>query len=140
VSAGVPEEPPFVAVQRAIIALAREVAQDRRGQPIWLFTSNRNPYQLLMKSAARPLLRYEQAITNALLDRTSGRGDSEAELTAQLIARVSMAILRSAAIRKRELEATGDTDAPPIDRMLETAYQATARHIPAAERVDFAGA
>jgi hypothetical protein len=71
---------------------------------------------------------------------TSGRGDAEAELAAQLIARVSMAILRSAAIRKRELEVAGDTDAPPIDHMLETAYQAIARQIPAAEHVDFAGA
>ena len=135
-----PEEPPFVAVQHAIIALAREVAQDRRGQPIWLFTSHPNPYQLLLKSASRPLLRYEQAITNALLDRTSGRGDTDAEFTAQLIGRVSIAILRSAAIRKRELEAAGGTDAPPIDRMLEDAYEAVARHLPAASQVDLAGA
>ena len=135
-----PEEPPFVAVQRAIIALAREVAQDRRGQPIWLFTNHPNPYQLLLKSASRPLLRYEQAITNALLDRTSGRGDTDAEFTAQLIGRVSIAILRSAAIRKRELEAAGGTDAPPIDRMLEDAYEAVARHLPAASQVDLAGA
>jgi hypothetical protein len=84
-------------------------------------------------------LRYEQAITNALLDRTSGRGDAEAEFTAQVIARVSMAILRSAAIRKRELEAVGGTDAPPIDRMLEAAYEAVARHMSAAEQVDLAG-
>ena len=135
-----PEEPPFVAVQRAIIALAREVAQDRRGQPIWLFSNHPNPYQLLLKSASRPLLRYEQAITNALLDRTSGRGDTDAEFTAQLIGRVSIAILRSAAIRKRELETVGGTDAPPIDRMLESAYEAIARHMPAAEHLDFAGA
>ena len=135
-----PEEPPFVAVQRAIIALAREVAQDRRGQPIWLFSNHPNPYQLLLKSASRPLLRYEQAITNALLDRTSGRGDTDAEFTAQLIGRVSIAILRSSAIRKRELEAAGGTDAPPIDRMLEDAYEAVARHMPAASQVDLAGA
>ena len=135
-----PEEPPFVAVQRAIVSLAREVAQDRRGQPIWLFTNHPNPYQLLLKSASRPLLRYEQAITNALLDRTSGRGDTDAEFTAQLIGRVSIAILRSAAIRKRELEAVGGTDAPPIDRMLEDAYEAVARHLPAASQVDLAGA
>jgi len=61
-------------------------------------------------------------------------------LTAQLIARVSIAILRSAAIRKRELEAAGDTNVPPIDHMLETAYQTIARHIPVTEHVDFAGA
>jgi AcrR family transcriptional regulator len=134
------EEPPFVAVQRAIIALAREVAQDRRGQPIWLFSNHPNPYQLLLKSASRPLLRYEQAITNALLDRTSGCGDTEAEFTAQLIGRVSIAILRSAAIRKRELEAAAGTDAPPIDRMLEDAYEAVARQMPAASQVDLAGA
>jgi AcrR family transcriptional regulator len=135
-----PEEPPFVAVQRAIIALAREIAQDRRGQPIWLFTNHPNPYQLLLKSASRPLLRYEQAIANALLDRARGCDETDAELTAQLIARVSLAILRSAAIRKRELEGTGRTDAPPIDRMLEDAYETIARHMPAAEHVNLPGA
>jgi AcrR family transcriptional regulator len=135
-----PEEPPFVAVQRAIIALAGEIARDRRGQPIWLFTNDPNPYQLLLKSASRPLLRYEQTITNALLDRTAGRGDTDAEFTAQLIARVSIAILRSAAIRKRELETAGNADAPPIDRMLAAAYEAIALAVGAAEAVDFAGA
>ena len=128
-----PEEPPFVAVQRAIIALAREVAQDRRGQPIWLFSNHPNPYQLLLKSASRPLLRYEQAITNALLDRTSGRGDTDAEFTAQLIGRVSIAILRSAAIRLRELETTRGANAPKIDATLEAAYETIALQVPAAD-------
>jgi hypothetical protein len=73
------------------------------------------------------------------LDRTSGRGDTETGFTAQLSARVSLAILRSAAIQERELEAAGATSAPPIDHMLETARQAIARHIPAAERVAFGG-
>jgi hypothetical protein len=133
-----PEEPPFVAVQRAIIALAHEIAQDTRGQPIWLFTYHPNLYQLLLKSASRPLLRYEQAITRALLDRTAGRGDTETETLAQLIAGVSIAILRTAAIRKRELEATGGTDAPPVDRMLAAACEVLARQMPVAEHVDLA--
>jgi hypothetical protein len=121
-----PEEPPFLAVKRTITALAREIAQDGRGKPIWLFTNQPQPYELLLKSAPKPLLRFENAITNAILDRTSGRGDSEAEFTAQLIARVSIGVLRSAAIRQRELETTIGAKAPKIDAMLEAAYETIA--------------
>ena len=127
-----PQEPPFLAVQRTITAFAREIAQDRRGKPIWLFTNQPRPYELLLKSAPKPLLKFEDAIANAILDRTSGRGDSEAEFTAQLIARVSIAILRSAAIRQRELETTLGANAPKIDATLEAAYETIALQAPAA--------
>jgi AcrR family transcriptional regulator len=127
-----PEEPPFLAVQHTITALAREIARDSRGKPIWLFTNQPRPFELLLKSAPKPLLRFEDAITNAILDRTSGRGDSEAEFTAQLIARVSIAILRSAAIRQRELETTLGANAPKIDATLDAAYQTIVLQLPAA--------
>jgi hypothetical protein len=71
------------------------------------------------------LLRFEQAITDAILDRTSGRGDGD-EFAAQLIARVSIAILRTAAIRQRELATTLGAKAPKIDAMLEAAYETIA--------------
>jgi AcrR family transcriptional regulator len=127
-----PAEPPLLAVQRTLTALARELAQDRRGKPIWLFTNQPRPYELLLKSAPKPLLKFEDAITNAILDRTSGRGDSDAEFAAQLIARVSIAILRSAAIRQRELETTLGANAPKIDATLEAAYETIALQAPAA--------
>ena len=127
-----PQEPPFLAVQRTITTLAREIAQDRRGKPIWLFTNQPRPYELLLKSAPKPLLKFEDAITNAILDRTSGRGNSEAEFAAQLIARVSIGILRSAAIRLRELETTRGANAPKIDATLEAAYATIALQVPAA--------
>ena len=128
-----PQEPPFLAVQRTLAAFAREIAQDRRGKPIWLFTNQPRPYELLLKSAPKPLLKFEDAIANAILDRTSGRGDSEAEFAAQLIARVSIAILRSAAIRLRELETTRGANAPKIDATLEAAYETIALQVPAAD-------
>jgi AcrR family transcriptional regulator len=128
-----PEEPPFLAVRRTITALAREIAQDRRGKPIWLFTNQPRPYELLLKSAPKPLLKFEDTITNAILDRTSGRRDGDAEFTAQLIARVSIAILRSAAIRQRELETTLGANAPKIDATLEAAYDMIALQVPAAD-------
>ena len=128
-----PEEPPFLAVQRTLTALAREISGGTRGKPIWLFTNQPRPYELLLKSAPKPLLKFEDAITNAILDRTSGRGDSEAEFAAQLIARVSIAILRSAAIRLRELETTRGANAPKIDATLEAAYETIALQVPAAD-------
>jgi AcrR family transcriptional regulator len=127
-----PEESPFLAVQRTLTALAQEIAQDTRGKPIWLFTNQPRPYELLLRSAPKPLLKFEDAITNAILDRTSGHGDSEAEFTAQLIARVSIGILRSAAIHQRELEATPGANAPKIDAALEDAYETIARQVAAA--------
>ena len=119
-------------MRRTITALAREIAQDRRGKPIWLFTNQPRPHELLLKSAPKPLLKFEDAITNAILDRTSGRGDSQAEFAAQLIARVSIGILRSAAIHQRELETTLGQNAPKIDAMLEAAYETIALQVPAA--------
>jgi AcrR family transcriptional regulator len=130
-----PEEPPFLAVQRTLTALAREIAQDTRRKPIWLFTNQPRPHELLLKSAPKPLLKFEDTITNAILDRTSGRGDSEAEFTAQLIARVSIAILRSAAIRQRQLETTPGASAPKIDAVLDAAYETIALQVPAADSV-----
>ena len=127
-----PEEPPFLAVQRTLTALAQEIAQDRRGKPIWLFTNQPRPYELLLKSAPKPLLKFEDAITNAILDRTSGRGDSDAEFAAQLIARVSIGILRSAAIRQRELETALGANAPDMDATIQAAYDTVALHVPAA--------
>jgi AcrR family transcriptional regulator len=127
-----PEEPPFLAVQRTLTALARQVAQDERGKPIWLFTNDPQPYELLLKSAPKPLLKFEDTITNAILERTSGHGNSEAEFTAQLIARVSVGILRSAAIRQRELETTLGSNAPKIDATLDAAYHTIALQTPAA--------
>jgi AcrR family transcriptional regulator len=124
-----PDEPPFIAVQRTITALAREIAQDTRGKPIWLFTNQPRPHELLLKSAPKPLLKFEGAIARAILDRAADRGDSEAEFTAQLIARVSIAILRSAAIRRRELETTLGANAPKIDAILEAAYETIALHV-----------
>jgi AcrR family transcriptional regulator len=128
-----PEEPPFLAVQRTITAFAREIVLDRRGKPIWLFTNQPRPHELLLKSAPKPLLKFEDAITDAILDRTSGRGDNEAEFTAQLIARVSIGILRSAAIRQRELETMLGAEAPMIDATLEAAYETIVLQVPTAD-------
>ena len=125
-----PAEPPFLAVQRTLTALARQVAQDERGKPIWLFTNDPQPYELLLKSAPKPLLRFEDAIARAILDRTTGHGDGQAEFAAQLIARVSVGILRSAAIRQRELETTLGANAPKIDATLEAAYATLAAQVP----------
>jgi hypothetical protein len=38
------------------------------------------------------------------------------------------------------LSPAGGTDAPPVDGMLEDGYEAVARHVPATDQVDLAGA
>jgi AcrR family transcriptional regulator len=111
-------EPPAVAVRRALVALRQEIAKSTRAKPIWLFTNQPRPYELLQKSAPRPLLRFEQAITDAILARTESEPDAETRFNAELVARVAVAMIRSAAIYQRELELADSPERPNIDQIL----------------------
>ena len=130
-----PGEAPLLAVQRATIAMSRRATETSPEGPIWLFTNHPRPFELLQKSAARPLLRFEDAITEALLARgvnarPGGPGhpaagpDEPERYAAQIVARVSVAVIRSVAIRGREL---GDADPATFRGMLEEAFQMLAR-------------
>jgi len=115
-------EPPAVAVRRALTALRQQIADSTRTKPIWLFTNQPRPYELLQKSAPRPLLRFEQAITDAILARTDPEPDAATRFNAELVARVAVAILRSAAIYQRELELTDSPGSANIQKILQHAH------------------
>jgi AcrR family transcriptional regulator len=112
-----PEERPFTAVRRAMIALAELATTDPEARPIWLFSDQPRPWELLQKSAPRPLLRFEEAITRALL----ARSQPPPAATAALIARVAIAVLRSVAIAHREAETAGEVP-PAIPDLLARAF------------------
>jgi AcrR family transcriptional regulator len=121
-------EPPFVAVRRAMLDVAGQGAADLGPARFWLFTDQPQPFALLGRATPRPLLRVEQSVAAALLERLDPEDGDEApptypaEFEAQLLARIAVAALRSAAIRHRQLEARADTDSPGVEQLLQDAF------------------
>jgi AcrR family transcriptional regulator len=119
-------EPPFTAVRRAMIAVGRQASSGDGPAPLWLF-SNR-PLAGLQRSAPRPLLRFEASIADAILARSRALGtgddpaDAEEEFGARVIARVAVAALRSAIIRHRELQASGEAAPRSVGQLLDHAF------------------
>jgi AcrR family transcriptional regulator len=109
-------EPPLRAVERAMVALAAQSRQNPESAPLWMFADTPQQYEMLQRSAPRPLLRFEESIADAVLART---GESPtARRQAELIARVSVAVLRSAGIHRRRLLAEGAARLPDLDQLV----------------------
>ncbi|MGO9499607.1 MAG: hypothetical protein ACLQA5_23285 [Solirubrobacteraceae bacterium] len=68
------------------------------------------------------MLRFEDAIADALLSRATAPADPQTRYHGETIARVSVALIRSVAIRRRELLAADPSLAPPVERMLQDAF------------------
>jgi len=119
-----PSETPLVAVKQAMVAVAKRAAEDAGSVPTWLFNNRPRPVGLVQRSTPRPLLLFESALTEALLTRlrinpgpAALTHDPSTVFQAQLMARISVAILRTVAIRRYELLTTGETE-PPKDHLL----------------------
>jgi AcrR family transcriptional regulator len=115
-------EPPLTAVRHAMISVGRQASEDDAPVPLWLFTGK--PLAGIRRSGARPLVRLETAISGAILDRAgrdAGPPGAEEEFQAQVTARVSVALFRSAMIRYRELRA-GGTASPGLERLVDQAF------------------
>jgi AcrR family transcriptional regulator len=100
-------ESPLVAVRNGMLSVVRQAAASAPDS-LWLVSSN-PPVANLRRSAPRPLLRLEDAVTAAILARPEagpGTGDGTAgaddEFAVRVIARISVAALRSAIIEVRE--------------------------------------
>jgi AcrR family transcriptional regulator len=114
------QEPPLTAVERTVVALAEAVAADPANRPAWMFTDAPRPFELVASSNGRPMRRFEEAIAEALADRGAGR-------EAPLVARVAVAVIRSAAIRRREDGVQEDGNFAPYAREAFTQLRAVAR-------------
>jgi AcrR family transcriptional regulator len=114
------EEPPLQAVTRAMVALAAEIRQNPEGTPLWMFADTPQQYEMLQRSAPRPLLRFEESVADAVLARTGV--STENRRLAELVARVSIAVLRSAGIYRRQLLALGETDPPALEEAVFDAF------------------
>jgi AcrR family transcriptional regulator len=88
-------EPPLTAIERSLVTLAEALAEDPLARPVWMFTDAPRPFEMVANLERRPMRRFEEAIAAALSDRGVGP-------EASLIARVAVAVIRTAAIRRRE--------------------------------------
>ena len=118
-----------------MIGLARPGARGRDPGPLRLVVDLPEPLSSLRRATQRPLRRLEEAIADALLSRLSPgsvdrrRPDAQAlppAFEAQLLARLAVAVLRTAAIRHRQLETAGAPGSPGIDQLLEAAFASLA--------------
>jgi len=102
-------EPALVAVRRAMIGLAEQARWAGTGvAAVWLFSKRPRPASV-RQSAPRPLLRFEDAVAEAIVPRVAAattvdnRADPDFNFAAHVIARVAVAAFRSAMIGYREL-------------------------------------
>ena len=56
------EEAPLQAVQEAMVSLVRHVRESPVSAPLWMFADTAQQYEILRRSAPRPLIRFEDAI------------------------------------------------------------------------------
>ncbi|RDH79672.1 TetR family transcriptional regulator [Mycolicibacterium moriokaense] len=90
-------ESPLEAVEHALTSLAPRLREN--SYLSWLFAEG-PPGPKLERSAPGLLLKFEQTIADALVDRDSGDAD---EFRCQVLARCAVAALRSAGIRRWQL-------------------------------------
>lgn len=106
-------EAPLRAVENAFFVVAGQLG-DAHPDVSWLFQDG-PPGPKLAKSAPGLLLRLEQEIADALMQRSPRReaGGPDEEFRTQVLARCAVAALRSAGIRQWQLSQRGDDSAPP---------------------------
>lgn len=122
-------EDPVAAVRHAMLSVRQQADAGAGPAPLWLF-SERHGQAGLQRPGPRPLLRLEAAIVDAVGSRLrsarpAGAGPaagSADEFRAQVIGRVCVAALRSAIIRRRELQARGDGQVPGLGQLIDEAF------------------
>jgi AcrR family transcriptional regulator len=123
-------ESAYQAVAGAVLAVARQSAADASPAALWALMGQPQSIALLRRAAPRPLRFLEDAIAAAVRDRLRAApglgsqrpGTADPELQAQLLARTAVAVLRTAAIRHRQLQTQGGTGSPGIEPLLQDAF------------------
>ena len=122
------DEAPYLAVARAMTAVAGQHAAATGAGATWILTETSQLLALLRRATPRPLRRLEQSIAAAILHRLEAApgGNTQPpgpppEFQAQLLARVAVAALRTAAIYHRE-QVRGGATSPGVERLLRDAF------------------
>lgn len=111
---------PLDAIRNAVAALREQVRASGSGLP-WLFHDG-PPGPRLEKSTPGLLLRFEQTVADALDDRHDGAVGPDEHYANQVIARCAVAALRSAGIRRWQLEQQDPTDQRAEDDLISEAF------------------
>lgn len=114
-------EPPFVAVREGLLGVVHRAEADAGATRLWLFSDGPRPRSLLPRATPRPLLRVEDSIAGAIRERLAEAPTDEEEFRVQLVARVAVAALRTAAIHHRQLVGEGQPS-PGITMLLRAAF------------------
>jgi AcrR family transcriptional regulator len=119
------QEGPYLAVARAMSAVAGRLATDAATGGAWILTDLPRPVAVLRRATPAPLRRLERSISEALLSRPAEPDRNEdpvmARLRAQLVARAAVAVLRTAAGRHRELVREGELS-PGVEQLLRECF------------------
>jgi AcrR family transcriptional regulator len=116
-------EAPYLAVQHAMITVSRELNQLSGEGTLARVIELPRPLEVVRRSSPRPLRRLEAAIADAARAR---RGAPQAEFEDQMLGRIAVVVLRSAAIRHRELLAAAGTS-PGLAQLLTEGFAAVDR-------------
>lgn len=138
------EEPPYVAVRRALVVVAARREHEVGDARLWPFADRARARPLLPRATTRPWLRLENSIADALLARGLGAPPDpighrpDPGFAAEVLARLASGALRSAVIRRRRLEDRGDREdreaggeggegvAPGVAALLDEAFSVIA--------------
>ena len=139
------QEGPYLAVARAMSAVAGRLAGDNATGGAWILTDLPRPVAVLRRATPAPLRRLERSIAEALLARPAEPDQAEPDqaepdqaepdpaepdqaddqatgrLRAQLVARAAVAVLRTAAGRHRELVREGEPS-PGVEQLLRECF------------------
>jgi AcrR family transcriptional regulator len=118
-----PGEGSYIAVQNAMIAVARELTRPSGDSRLARLIEVPRPLELVRRSSPRPLRRLEAAIADAVRAR---RRAPQADFDDQVIGRIAVVALRSAAIRHRELLAASE-GSPGLVQLLTEGFAAISR-------------
>ncbi len=122
------DEGPVLAVRAALIQLADKIERSPQRELLWAFTDNASALRSMRRSGERPLVRIEELITLALLERgqrTAGEQPDGAappdRFACELVARTAVAALRTVGAERRRTLAGDAMKAPAaaLDRAFD---------------------
>ncbi|GLY29623.1 TetR/AcrR family transcriptional regulator [Kineosporia sp. NBRC 101731] len=119
-------EGPLTAVQMGLATVAWKIAQGNRPSPLWMFHEG-PPGPKLRRAPNAVGFRVEEAIAIPLRARliaasTPNSDDPEPQFVADILARASLAALRSGLIRDWELRDRDAENRPPLSQLIQQAF------------------
>ena len=117
-------EDALTALRMAMREVGETLAQSPRPTPLWLF-SDGPPAARGARPAPGAVLRIESSLADVLAERLAADGRDrgmDPRYLAEILARTSLAVIRSALIRDWQLRESGVADHPSVAALLDQAF------------------